>query len=83
MMLFFDTPTEPCPVCSEVIPDTQFAECLKCGKAFHMRMTEDAEVRKDCGTVYIDAERWSMNFVCDICFEAGENASTAMFHNTI
>ena len=62
---------EICPVCSDPTSADASAICAGCGASYHLIL--DMKVGgKDCGTVMLDDDSCSMQFLCTICItEAG------------
>ena len=70
--------TQVCHVCSGEIGDLELADCLLCGKQFHLQLIEGA-AGADCGDVWIDDEVLALQFACQPCIleRAGASASEA------
>ena len=67
-----------CHVCDGEIGDLELADCLLCGRQFHLQMVEGA-AGADCGDVWIDDEVLALQFACRPCIEthAGPGAAEA------
>ena len=69
------TADEPsCAVCGRPLrPDAQ-ADCYSCGQYFHLGLTANSDV-EDCGQVWLDDEVLALQFACNRCLEAQNDAT--------
>ena len=65
-----------CHVCDGEIGDLELADCLLCGRQFHLQMVEGA-AGADCGDAWIDDEVLALQFACRPCIEKHVGANAA------
>lgn len=55
-----------CGVCGEMTSVQTNAQCLRCGKSFHLALRQDVPT-KECGQVWISEESQALEFACNVC----------------
>lgn len=57
---------QTCHVCSQPLVGNDVAECMGCGRSYHLAMTQTSTT-KDCGVVFYHQEHFYLIFLCQPC----------------
>ncbi len=66
----------PCAVCGDPAAAEARADCYRCGRYFHLRLTTTA-TGPDCGDVWIDDDVMALQFACRECLAEQRGEPTA------
>ena len=69
---------EPCVVCTEPLTETSGADCMRCGRPYHLNRRNDIP-GKDCGTAWINDAIMSLEFACEVCLSLPEDEEEPEF----
>lgn len=64
-----------CTVCGETVDESNSSVCSSCAQRYHLNQRQNKE-GKDCGTVWVNEYYLGLQFACQRCLDAAEQAES-------